>query len=164
MLLGELDKLKLNKTAGDSNALVESEGLRGELATALDRAGLAESRTQLVSSALCACLQPVLGSWSLRDPRGCMALPTVSAPSLDWLRLGAASPAADSGHALLWGHKVLQGCATCPTACTSFHCVYRLQGSWPPARREYRTLWPACPCSLQRLGRPTAPCRQPLLP
>ena len=48
-LLGELDKIKLNKTSGDSDALVQSEGLRGELATALDRAGLAEQRTQIVS-------------------------------------------------------------------------------------------------------------------
>ena len=67
VLLGELDKLKLNKTAGDSNALVESEGLRGELATALDRAGLAEHRTQLASaswSLLHACWLAGLGWWS----------------------------------------------------------------------------------------------------
>ena len=51
-VLTELHKLFLNKTFGDTNALVEAEGLRGELMTAQERADLAEQRTKIVSPSL----------------------------------------------------------------------------------------------------------------
>ena len=81
-VLTELHKLFLNKTNGDTNALVEAEALRGELLTAQERADLAEQRTKIVRPHLCAgsccdkCItlghpRPALRSrWTDSEPKG----------------------------------------------------------------------------------------------
>ena len=55
-VLTELHKLFINKTNGDTNALVEAESLRGELITAHERADIAEQRTKIVRAVPCACM------------------------------------------------------------------------------------------------------------